>query len=545
MDGVSVLAGVAAGFVLAAVVLVLYFRARMAAGSAAALGGLQGELALVRERLGQRGAELEGAREALAQEREGAAEMRRALEHARTELARAETSLGLQERELATLREAQRLAGQEADQLRERLRMESAARASAEEKAQRVEQADERAKSLSESLAEREGVVSALKQRLAQLETTLEKERSEAQEKLALLDQARQSLTEQFKNLANEILEEKAKRFTEQNRQGLEGLLSPLREQIHKFEKQVADTYEKESKDRVSLFHEIRQLKDLNQRISQDAVNLTKALKGESRTQGTWGELVLERVLELSGLERGREYEVQTSFKDEEGSRYRPDVIVHLPEGRDIIIDSKVSLVHYERYCSAEDEDERRTALAQHIASLRTHIRSLGDKAYHALPGVRTLDFVLMFVPIETAYSEALREAPELVTDALGRNIVLVTPMTLLLALRTVHRLWRYEHQSQNAQEIAKRAGDLYDKFVAFIADLESIGKRIGDAQKAYDSAHNKLCTGRGNLVRRAEQIRRLGVSTSKSLPEEIVGRSEVELPALEQSATGTEAEPA
>jgi len=251
-------------------------------------------------------------------------------------------------------------------------------------------------------------------------------------------------------------------------------------------------------------------------------VNLTKALKGESKTQGIWGELVLEQVLERSGLCRGREYEVQQSFVDEHGRRQQPDVIVHLPEGRHVIIDSKVSLTAYERFCASEDEAERQLYLREHAASLRNHCKGLSAKAYQRL-GLRTLDYVLMFVPIESAYVDAARYDPDLFGDALEKNIVIVTPSTLLATLRTIHNIWRFEYQNRHAAEIAEKAGRLYDKFVGFVADLEEVGRKLAATQKSYDDARKKLVSGRGNLVKSAEDIKALGAKASKSLPADLV----------------------
>ena len=404
----------------------------------------------------------------------------------------------------------------------------------------RLEAECARVPALEAALAEREAAlraradeVQALAVRLERVSTELAEERRRGEEKLALLEDARARLAEQFKTLAQDILEDKSKRFTEQNKTNLEALLGPLREQIGGFQKRVEDVYDKESRDRVSLLKEIHTLRDLNQRIAEDAVNLTRALKGSSRTQGAWGELVLERVLEQSGLTKGREYELQVSISGEEG-RLRPDAIVHLPDGKDVVIDAKVSLIAYERYVSAEDDASRAQALREHVASLRTHIRQLGDKAYHQLPGVRSLDFVLLFVPIEPAYMEALRAEPALFTEALERNIGLVNPTTLLTTLRMIQNVWRFEHQSRNAQEIARRAGDLYDKFVGFVQDLGTVGARLRSTQTAFDAARNKLVAGRGNLVKRAEELKALGVEAAKSMPADLLEQAQAELPATE-----------
>ena len=357
----------------------------------------------------------------------------------------------------------------------------------------------------------------------ASLKTSLTEQQNQNKEKLALLDEAKERMNTEFKNIANEIFESKQQLFKEESKEQLGNLLSPLSDRIKEFEKRVETAYNEESKERYSLIKEVRNLQELNARISKDAINLTNALKGESKTQGAWGEIILERVLEKSGLVKGREYEVQVSMKNEEGRRLQPDVVVHLPEGKDIIIDSKVSLTAYERYCSSDDDIERADALKLHIQSMRTHIRQLGDKDYQNLDAVKTLDFVLLFVPIEAAFSLAVQTNNDLFSDAFDRNIVMVSPSTLLPTLRTIQNIWRYEHQNKNAQEIASKAGALYDKFVNFVADLENIGARIESAQAAYRDAHNKLTSGKGNLVRRAEGMRELGAKVSKSLPQNLV----------------------
>ena len=366
------------------------------------------------------------------------------------------------------------------------------------------------------------------REQVAHLQTTLHEQQKQNEEKLALLNEARASLNTEFKNLAHEIFDAKQKSFKEQSQVQLDSVLKPLGERIKDFEKRVADSYNQESKDRFSLIKEVKNLQELNSKISQDAINLTNALKGESKTQGTWGEVILERVLEKSGLEKGREYEVQISMKSEEGKRYQPDVIVHLPEGKDIIIDSKVSLTAYERYCSADDDAtvERADALKLHIQSLRQHIKQLSEKDYQKLDGVRTLDFVFLFVPIEAAFSLGVQQDNDLYLDAFDKNIVMVAPSTLLATLRTIQNIWRYEQQNKNAQEIANKAGALYDKFVNFVADLEEVGTRLGTLQNSYDKAHNKLISGRGSLVGRAEAVKALGAKVSKALPQGVVDRA-------------------
>lgn len=355
---------------------------------------------------------------------------------------------------------------------------------------------------------------------LAAAETALQKEREKTAEQLQLLDV-------RFKQLSQEILEEKARRFTEQNRENIEQILKPLREKLGDFERQVKETYDKETRDRVALFQQIRSLQDLNQKVAEDARNLAVALKGEAKTQGAWGELILERIFEMSGLMRGREYETQFSATTEDGNRRRPDAVVHLPDGRDVVIDAKVSLTAYARAVSAASDAEREMALAEHVASVRNHIRGLSVKDYQNLPGLRSLDFVLMFVPSEAAYIEAIRAAPELYDEALSRNLALVAPSTLLPTLRTIENLWKMDRQSRNAQQIAAEAGKLYDQFVLFEHSLSEIGSRLAQAQEAYDAARRRLAEGRGNLIGRAEKLRELGARPAKSLPAALTGGSE------------------
>jgi DNA recombination protein RmuC len=364
---------------------------------------------------------------------------------------------------------------------------------------------------------------SALAIEVAQLRNTLEGERSVAQDKLALLLDAKQALTDQFKALANEILEEKSKRFTEQNQTNLGALLDPLKLKINEFQAKIEDTYVKEGKDRTALGEQVRQLMELNQHLSEDAKNLTRALRGSSKAQGTWGEWILERVLEGSGLRKGEEYVVQSSHTREDGTRALPDVIIHLPEGRSLVIDSKVSLVAYEEFAVTENESERTAAGKRHMESIKGHIKGLSGKNYQALYSLNSLDFVLLFVPIEPAFMLAVASDRDLFMDAWNRNVLLVSPSTLLFVVRTVAHLWRQEAQSRNAQEIAKRGAELYDKFVGFVEDMNSLGNRLKQAQSHYDEAYGKLSSGRGNLVGQAQKLRQLGVKPSKSLAPSLV----------------------
>jgi DNA recombination protein RmuC len=405
------------------------------------------------------------------------------------------------------------------ENLRKTLATEVERRAVAEEKSSRVPE-------LSESLEKTNLEKSALQAKLSESETRREDERKSSEEKLTLLQEARDQLKMEFQNLANKIFEDKSQKFTDQNRENLEGVLKPMREQLLDFKKKVEDVYDKESKDRISLLNEIIHLKTLNERISEDAVNLTNALKGQSKTRGSWGEMILERVLEESGLQKGREYEVQAKYASEEGQRRHPDVIVHLPEGKDIVIDSKVSLTAYEKYCTADTEEKRDKRLKEHIVSIRTHIKGLSEKRYEELEGIKTLDFVLMFLPIEGAFWTAIESEQSLFNEAFDKNIMLVSPSTLLATLRIINNIWRYEDQNKNALIIAKKAGDLYDKFVGFVEALDDVGQKIDKARESYQTARNRLTDGRGNLVRRSLELRQLGVKAQKELPESLLAQT-------------------
>ena len=363
-----------------------------------------------------------------------------------------------------------------------------------------------------------------LTRRHAALEAGSAAQAQAAGDKLQLLEQAEQRLREAFQNLANRILEDKAERFREQSALQLGGLLDPLKLQLKEFRDSFTQTYANEQHARGALSQEIQTLKQLNQRISEDAINLTRALRGDTRSQGAWGELVLERVLEASGLQAGREYTTQASFSDAEGARQRPDVIVHLPEDKDIIIDAKVSLVAYERFCAATDDAGRARALAEHVASLRKHIDGLSLKSYDGIEGLRTLDFVLLFVPVEAAFIEAVRSDERLYAHALGKNISLVSPSTLLATLRTVSHLWRIERRNVNAMEIARRAAQLHDNFALLVGELESIGNQLDKAQRAHASALRRLTEGgKGSVLLQVQSLAEMGAPVRKQLPADLV----------------------
>ncbi|WP_250207472.1 DNA recombination protein RmuC [Alteromonas oceanisediminis] len=342
-------------------------------------------------------------------------------------------------------------------------------------------------------------------------------------EKLDLMQQAELRMQTQFENLANKIFEQKSESFVKANKTGLDALLLPLKDQIEGFKRQVSDAYVKEGQERASLKTEILSLKELNQRITAEATALTNALKGDNKQQGNWGEVVLERILEESGLREGYEFETQTAFRSDEGKQLQPDVIVHLPNEKDVIIDAKVSLIAYEAYHSSDDSLVREQQLKAHVNSIKTHMKGLSKKDYQKLKGVRTLDYVLMFIPIEPAFLLAIDEEPSLVTTALNHNIMLVSPTNLLVALRTINNIWQYEYQNQNAQLIAEKAAKLYDKLHGFVTDMEKLGKSIESSAKTYDAALNKLSSGKGNILRQVENFKSMGVQPTKSLPKHLV----------------------
>lgn len=339
-----------------------------------------------------------------------------------------------------------------------------------------------------------------------------------------------EKFTKEFENLANKILEEKTVKFTEQNKENLKNILTPLQEKIQHFEKKVEDTHKESIDYHAALRQQIVGLKEMNAQMSKETLNLTKALKGDSKMQGNWGELILERVLEKSGLEKGREYEVQQSYVSAEGNRVLPDVVISLPDGKKMIVDSKVSLTAYERYINEEDDQQKSIYLKDHLSSIKRHVEQLGNKNYHDLYQMESPDFVLLFVPIESAFAIALNEDNSLYNKAFEQNIIIVTPTTLLATLRTIDSMWTNQKQQENAFEIARQAGALYDKFEGFVSDLVKIGKKMDEAKVEYGNAMGKLVEGKGNLVGSVERLRKMGAKAKKALPENILKRATEEV---------------
>ena len=362
------------------------------------------------------------------------------------------------------------------------------------------------------------------KNRMAKAEEAFKAQRERLAEQELSIQEIQQKFQLEFQNIANKLLEEKSQKFTEVNRTSLDILLNPLKENIKAFEEKVDKVYKAESDERNVLRGEITQLMALNKQISQEATNLTKALKGDSKKQGNWGEVVLERVLERSGLVKDREYRLQASLTDLDGNRLQPDAIIDLPDEKHLIIDSKVSLIAYERLVNAETEDERKLYSKAHVESIRGHVLNLSSKNYHDLYQINSPDFVLLFVPIESSFSFAVQIDAELFSDAWDKRVVIVSPSTLLATLRTIASIWKQERQNRNVLEIANLSGKMYDKFVGFVADMEGIGKNIKLSQNAYDSAINKLVEGNGNLTRTAEKIKSLGAKANKQLDQKFIG---------------------
>lgn len=448
--------------------------------------------------------------------------------------AEAARQLAATEEQLALARQDLEHRGQTLAEVRQRLEAERAETARLRQAGERLLAERQALLARSERIPALESELQALRQgharqasELAEIRARAEEQQRAAAGRLRELEGAREQLKAEFQSLAGQILEDKSRQFAVHNQQQLGQLLNPLREQLGEFRKAVSEAYEKEGGARVELRTELRQLLELNQRLSQEANSLTRALTSDSRSQGYWGDLKLERLLEMAGLEKGREYLTQESFRDTDGDRYRPDAVLKLPGGRDIVIDAKVNLVDYQRACDSADAHERSRHLDRHVAAMRRHLQQLGDKDYSRLEGLDSPDLVFMFVPVEGAFLEGLRRDGSLYDDAFRRRIIAVGPGNLLASLRLVAQVWRTEEQNRNARLIAERAGALYDKFVGFIDDMGRLGDALDRAQRVHQAALGKLAHGRGNLVRRAEQLRQLGVSPGKQLPEGLLRQSD------------------
>ena len=406
-------------------------------------------------------------------------------------------------------------------------------KASLEEKINGLLQQIEQFKSqLNQTVQERETIRTekeSLAIQLSKKETDFENLWERNKEQKEEVEKLQEKFTKEFENLANKILEEKTSKFTEQNKENLKNILTPLQDKIQLFEKKVEDTHKESIDYHAALRQQILGLREMNEQMSKETLNLTKALKGDSKMQGNWGELILERVLEKSGLEKGREYEVQQSFVTEDGNRVFPDVVINLPDGKKMVVDSKVTLTAYERYINEEDDIEKAQHLKEHVMSIRRHVDQLSEKNYQDLYQMESPDFVLLFIPIESAFALALNDDTSLYNKAFEKNIVIVTPSTLLATLRTIDSMWTNQKQQENALEIARQAGALYDKFEGFVADLVKVGNKIKDSKTEYDNAMSKLVDGSGNLINRVENLKKMGAKAKKALPENILQRANKE----------------
>lgn len=511
------------GLIVGLTIAGLFLKKRISDAENIAQSKAQVELALLNERLSaatEEAKRLKGELTASEQQRES---QRQQLEVSRSECAQLierASRLPELEQELKAVQTQNEGLTQQVSASQQKL---ASAEATLASQAQEITRLTQESRTLGVRRDELLAELNGLNTQFTELSTTLEAERNQNEEKLALLNEAREQLSNQFKALASEILEEKAKRFTEQNQTNIGQLLEPLKLKLTEFQGKVEEVYIKEGQERSALAQQVKHLMDLNKQLSDDAHNLTRALKGSSKTRGNWGEMILEKILESSGLRKGHEYDVQESHTRDDGSRAQPDVIIHLPEERHIIIDAKVTLNAYEEYVNAEEDAERDSAVKRHVDAVRIHIKGLAEKNYQDIHGVKSLDFVLMFIPIEPAFMLAISHDNDLWQDAWKRNVLLVSPSTLLFVIRTVAHLWRQEQQNRNAQEIAKRGAELYDKLVGFTDDLKGIGSRLIQAQKEYESAYGKFVGGKGNVIRQAEMLKNLGVKPGKVMPQDVL----------------------
>lgn len=435
--------------------------------------------------------------------------------------------------EVAALKQELEHTQEQQDQLtdelhfcRQRLEKQSVDLGKLEARAERVDWLDTQLGKTQTEFAECQLALSREQAKAEQLKVRFETREQALEEKIGLLESAETRLKTQFEHLAQKIFEERSENFRQQNVHQLDGVLGPLKQQLEGFRQQINESNNQAQTERSSLKFQLEQLQAMNIKMSEDAINLTKALKGDNKQLGNWGEVILERVLQESGLREGHEYHTQQDLKNDSGKRFKPDVIVHLPEGKDVVIDAKMSLLAYERYFNSQDEVEKAQALRDHVISVRTHVRGLGQKDYQQLHGLKSLDYVLMFIPIEPAFLLAIEEDPQLVNYALEQNIMLVSPTNLLVALRTIHNIWRYEHQNQNAQIIAKQAGRIYDKLCGYVEEMDKLGRSLDTAQRSYQNAMGRLSTGKGNLIKQAQQMKQLGAITSKQLDKPLLTKA-------------------
>jgi DNA recombination protein RmuC len=530
------------GLALGVLITWLLTRGRITAAAEQGKAGVAVDLAMANERARSIEAErgkLSEAHEELQSQANG---WRNELNQARDELSKLNeraSRIPVLDEKLAGLEGALAEASQQAADLRE-----SSVRINAELKAERETLISLRSEFQTEKIqrTQAEAKANSLTTEMAELNTRLEAERRQAQEKLTLLLEAKEALSNQFKSLANDILEEKSKRFTEQNQTNIGQLLNPLKDRIMEFKTKVEEIHTKDTEQQATLKAELTQLKDLNRQMTEEAHGLATALKGQAKKQGNWGELVLGNVLDRSGLREGQDFKREVSFNTEEG-RKRPDVIIYLPQSKHLVIDAKVSLNAYTRYVNAEDDIIRQQALQEHVSAVSSRIQELSNRAYFELPGLNSPEMVFMFIPIESAFVEALRADENLFQKAIEQNVLVATPTTLLTSLNIVRQLWRFEEQNAHTAELADRAGKVYKKLVTFLGSMEAVGKQLDKAKESFNSAMGQLYTGKGNLIGQAKEFEKLGVSVQTPLPEHLVAKSALELEHLPEVTDGIELE--
>ena len=530
------------GLALGVLITWLLTRGRITAAAEQGKAGVAVDLAMANERVRSIEAErgkLSEAHEVLQSQADG---WRNELNQARDELSKLNeraSRIPVLDEKLAGLEGALAEANQQAADLRE-----ASGRINAELKAERETLTSLRSEFQTEKLrrTQAEAQVNSLTTEMAELNTRLDAERGQAQEKLALLLEAKDALSNQFKSLANDILEEKSKRFTEQNQTNIGQLLNPLKDRIMEFKTKVEEIHTKDTEQQATLKAELTQLKDLNRQMTEEAHGLATALKGQAKKQGNWGELVLGNVLDRSGLREGQDFKREVSFNTEEG-RKRPDVIIYLPQSKHLVIDAKVSLNAYTRYVNAEDDIIRQQALQEHVSAVASRIQELSNRAYFELPGLNSPEMVFMFIPIESAFVEALRADENLFQKAIEQNVLVATPTTLLTSLNIVRQLWRFEEQNAHTAELADRAGKVYKKLVTFLGSMEAVGKQLDKAKESFNSAMGQLYTGKGNLIGQAKEFEKLGVSVQTPLAEHLVAKSALELEHLPEVTDGIELE--
>lgn len=532
----------AIGLAIGVAVTWLLIGGRIAAAVEQGRAELAVDLATATERARANDAELAKLNTAHETLKNQTSEFRDALDQARDDLAmltERASRIPFMEAKLTEVENALDAAQQQSAELRE-----TSGRLAAELKAERDTLTQMRSDWQAEKSqrTQAEAKVGELTTALAEITTRLDAERSQAEEKLALLQAAKEELSNQFKTLANDILEEKAKRFTEQNQTNIGQLLDPLKERMTEFKAKVEEIHTKDTEQQATLRAELAQLKDLNRQITEEAHGLATALKGQAKKQGNWGELVLGNVLDRSGLREGKDFKREVSFNTEDG-RKRPDVVVYLPQTKHLVIDAKVSLNAYTRYVNAEDELERQQALREHVDAVANRIQELSNRAYFELPGLNTPEMVFMFIPIESAFVEALRADETLFQKAIEQNVLVATPTTLLTSLNIVRQLWRFEEQNAHTAELADRAGKVYKKLVSFLGSMEAVGKQLDKAKESFGTAMGQLYTGKGNLISQAKDFERLGVSVQTALPEQLVAKAALELEHLPAITDGTELE--